>query len=71
MKHLTQIEELAACSIFNDPGEIALNYFFSTLAKLRTLRCIDLSINRLEASQSNSLFAQLSQMKSLNTLVLS
>lgn len=34
MKHLANIQELAACQVLSEPGDIAVNYFFSTLAKL-------------------------------------
>ncbi|MFN9956058.1 MAG: hypothetical protein ACK55I_23430, partial [bacterium] len=71
LKQLSKVEELAACSIFNDPGEIAVNYFFTTLCKLKTIRCLDLSKNKLENSQLNYLFTQLVSLQNLHTLVIS
>ena len=65
------MEEFAACAILSDPGEIAVNYFFTTLSKLKTLKCLDLSKNRLENSQLGHLFNQLPSLQNLHTLVIS
>jgi len=49
MKQLTQVEELAVCSAISDAGEIATNYFFSTLSRLKTIKCLDLSKNKISS----------------------